>query len=53
MNRTIIRIICPHPERIEITFKDGTVLEKEFPGLPVKFYRYQIIDSLAGARWYR
>ena len=33
--------------------KAAALLKKEFPGLPDKFYRYQIIDSLTGARWYR
>lgn len=31
--------------------KAAALLKKEFPGLPDKFYRYQIIDSLTGARW--
>ena len=37
MNRTIIRIICPHPERIEITFEDGTVLVPGQSGISCYF----------------
>ena len=35
--------------------KSGAALQlkKEFPDLPDCFYKYEIIDSLAGVRWYK